>query len=106
MTEGNVLHLLETCSKLKSLCLPFNSKITGWFLESLLERRKKQDWRNLENIKMYINTAYVDIHTVIPELYAETLVNDFSNLSLKLEVNFVHRKLPSFNPKDMNLYTT
>ena len=99
MSEANGLHIIETCSKLTILQLPFNSYLTGWFLETFLERRRRGEWsRNLVKLKMFINTAYVDLQTVIPELYADSLVIDLSDLGLELDIKFVHKKLPHFNP--------
>ena len=94
-----VLHLLETCSTLKCLYLPFNSKITGWFLEEVLEKRRNSELLHLMKLKLFINTAYVDIQTVIPELFAESLVNDLENLNISVVIKFVHKKLTYFNPK-------
>ena len=98
MNETNVLHIVETCTNLRILFLPFNPSITGWFLETLLERRRRGEWTRLEKLKLYINTAYVDIQTVIPELYAAALATDLSNLGLHLDVRFAHNKLRHFNP--------
>ena len=89
---------------MKILYLPFNSYLTGWFLETFLDRRRRGEWRcNLVKLKMFINTAYVNLQTVIPELYADSLVNDFGQLGLELDIKFVHKKLPHFNPHYLNI---
>lgn len=86
------------------LYLPFNSYLTGWFLETFLDRRRRGEWRcNLVKLKMFINTAYVNLQTVIPELYADSLVNEFSQLGLELDIKFVHKKLPHFNPNYLDI---
>ena len=104
MSEANALHIIETCSKLTILHLPFNSYLTGWFLETFLEKRRRGEWRNnLVKLKMFINTAYVNLQTVIPELYADSLVNDFSDLGIELDIKFVHKKLPHFNPHFLDI---
>ena len=104
MSEANALHIIETCSKMKILYLPFNSYLTGWFLETFLDRRRRGEWRcNLVKLKMFINTAYVNLQTVIPELYADSLVNDFGQLGLELDIKFVHKKLPHFNPHYLDI---
>ena len=100
MREHHVLHILETCPTISHLQLPENARITGWFLESLLENRKQMKMSNLKYIKCSINTAYVDLLTVIPQLYVSTIVEELLDLGLQLDINFVHRKLPSFNPKN------
>ena len=89
---------------MKILYLPFNSYLTGWFLETFLDRRRRGEWRcNLVKLKMFINTAYVNLQTVIPELYADSLVNDFGQLGLELDIKFVHKKLPHFNPHYLDI---
>merc|ERR1719273_1562288 len=44
MTDANALHIIETCSNLSTLYLPFNSYLTGWFLETFLDRRRRGVW--------------------------------------------------------------
>lgn len=102
MSDSMVLHILETSSAIKSLRLPFNSKITGWFLEDVLEKKRNSGLVHLTKLILFINTAYVDIQTVIPELYAESLVNDLENLNLFVNISFIHKKLTYFNPKDFD----
>ena len=104
MSEANALHIIETCTKMTILYLPFNSYLTGWFLETFLDRRRREEWRcNLVKLKMFINTAYVNLQTVIPELYADSLINVFSQLGLELDIKFVHKKLPHFNPHYLDI---
>ena len=100
MREDHVLHILETCSTITHLQLPVNTRLTGWFLETLLENRKENMMKNLIFLKCYINTAYVDLLTVIPQLYVSSIVEELLNLGLHLDIDFIHKKLPSFNPKD------
>jgi len=106
MTDHHVVTILERCKNLKILHLPFNTKIDGWFLESLLERMKTPaDMnvdtipQNLSNLKLFINTAYTDLLNVIPELYVRTIQDEFRILGLDLQIEYVHKKLSSFNPK-------
>ena len=100
MREDHVLHILETCPSLSHLHLPVNARLTGWFLETLLENRKLQKMSNLSYLKCWINTSYVDLLTVIPQLYVNSIVDELLNLGLHLDIEFIHKKLPSFNPKD------
>jgi len=107
MTDQHVVSILERCSKLIILHLPFNTKINGWFLESLLEKMKSHSKidefpQNLSSLKLFINTAYIDLHTVIPELYVRTIQDEMKILGLDLQIEYVHKKLSSFNPKDLN----
>ena len=79
----------------------------GWFLESLLEKMKSHSKidefpQNLSSLKLFINTAYIDLHTVIPELYVRTIQDEMKILGLDLQIEYVHKKLSSFNPKDFN----
>ena len=100
MREDHVLHILETCPSISHLHLPVNARLTGWFLETLVENRKQKKMANLRYLKCWINTAYVDLLTVIPQLYVSSIVDELLNLGLHLDIDFVHKKLPSFNPKD------
>jgi len=106
MTDQHVVTLLERCKNLSILQLPFNTKINGWFLESVLEKMKSPDTnediipKNLTSLKIYINTAYVELSTVIPELYVRTIQDELKILGLDLHIEYVHKKLSSFNPKD------
>ena len=56
--------------------------------------------QNLSSLKLFINTAYIDLHTVIPELYVRTIQDELKMLGLDLQIEYVHKKLSSFNPKD------
>ena len=58
---------------------------------------------NLVKLKMIINTAYVDLQTVIPELYADSLASEFHEKGLTLDIKFVHKKLPHFNPRYLDI---
>ena len=100
MREDHVLHILETCPSISHLHLPVNARLTGWFLETLVENRKQKKMANIRYLKCWINTAYVDLLTVIPQLYVSSIVDELLNLGLHLDIDFVHKKLPSFNPKD------
>ena len=99
MREDHVLHILETCPTITHLLLPLNARITGWFLETLLENRKQKKMNNLRYLSCTINTAYVDLLTVIPQLYVNTIKDELIHLGLRLDIDFVHTKLQSFNPK-------
>ena len=99
MRDDLVLHLLETCPTISHLLLPVNAKISGWFLETLLDNRKQNKMSNLKYLKCSINTAYVDLLTVIPQLYVSTIIDELIQLGLHLDIDFIHKKLPSFNPK-------
>ena len=55
--------------------------------------------QNLSNLKLFINTAYTDLLNVIPELYVRTIQDEFRILGLDLQIEYVHKKLSSFNPK-------
>ena len=101
MTDTMVLHIIETCHQLKILHLPFNARIAGWFLETLIEMKKKSPALKLEMIKMFINTAYIDLQHVIPEPYAASLVNSLLELNINIDISFVNKKLMHFNPKDL-----
>jgi len=109
MTDQHVFTILEGCKALRILHLPFNTKIEGWFLESLLERLKSSDThddkisQNLSSLKLFINTAYTDLHTVIPDLYARTIQTELKNFGLEVQIEYVHKKLTSFNPKDLHV---
>eukprot|EP00090_Calanus_glacialis_P001579 TRINITY_DN11149_c0_g1_i1.p2 TRINITY_DN11149_c0_g1~~TRINITY_DN11149_c0_g1_i1.p2 ORF type:complete len:167 (-),score=27.99 TRINITY_DN11149_c0_g1_i1:19-519(-) len=109
MTDQHVVSILERCKNLTILHLPFNTKIDGWFLESLLERIKSPESNedtiplNLTSLKLFINTAYTDLHTVIPDLYVRTIQDELKILGLDLQIEYVHKKLSSFNPKDLHV---
>lgn len=104
MSEANALHIVETCSTLKIIHFPFNSYLSGWFLETFLDRRRRGEWpSNVVKLNMFINTAYVNLQTVIPELFSDTLINSFNDIGIKLDIKFVHQKLPLFNPHYLDI---
>jgi len=106
MTDHHVLTILERCKALRILHLPFNTKIDGWFLETLIERLKSSADtipRSLSGLKLFINTAYTDLHTVIPDLYVRTIQDELKVLGLEVQIDYVHKKLTTFNPKDFDI---
>jgi len=110
MSDDHVISIMENCRNLEILHLPYNSKINGWFLESLLENRKftigGEEYKycpKLRSILLFVNTAYTDLHVVVPELYAQTLQDDLRSHGISLQVDYVHKKLSSFNPKQFTV---
>jgi len=117
MTEEHVISILFTCTNLTHLKLPINSRINGWFLESVLRHLKNKNQNNnnkinninnnrdeydlshLRSLEMTINTAYADLQTVIPQLHVFNLIKEANERGLCLKVDYCHKKLPSFNAK-------
>jgi len=101
MTDHQVLQLLQNCPRLQALHLPFNSKISGWFLESVEELLSSRI-TGLTDLTVHINTAYTMSGnlSVIPEPFADIIKQNLKTQGLLLNIHFVNKKLSSFNPKD------
>jgi len=100
LTDSQVISLLTTSTNsLVSLHLPYNSKIRGWFLETLLTSLTPPP--SLLSLHMTINTAYIDLTSVVPQLHARNLQKQLQDkFNIRVGVDYVHHKLPSFNPKE------
>lgn len=95
------MQLLQNCPRLQALHLPFNSKISGWFLESVEELLSSRI-TGLTDLTVHINTAYTMSGnlSVIPEPFADIIKQNLKTQGLLLNIHFVNKKLSSFNPKD------
>jgi len=96
MTDLQVASLLEAARQLEVLALPLNSKIDGWCVETLLHGHQDTKVRQLS---LTINTAYTSLLTALPQPYADTLIEEGKEQGITISVTFLHKKLPSFNPK-------
>ena len=45
--------------------------------------------RSLTSIRVFINTAYIDLSTVIPELYAKTLQDELLTFGMDVQISYV-----------------
>jgi len=102
MNDDHAESILYNCRSLHSLRLPLNTRINGWFLESLIEHLKNPSGTfssKLRSLDLHINSAYTQLQITIPELHVFDLIKTAKDFDLALSVQFCHKKLPSFNPK-------
>jgi len=110
MRDRHVLFILENCPSLKILHLPFNGKISGWFLENLLHKyltsnssNNRLQFNKLQEIKVFLNSAYISGEEIISPDIEDSARQILAAHGTKLVINRVNRKLESFNPKGFTI---
>lgn len=111
MKDRHVSFILENCSNLKILHLPFNGKISGWFLNQLPQKLLEintsengaQSGNELKEIKVFLNTGYISPTEMISWDLVDSVRQKLALNGTNLIIKTVHRKLESFNPRGFHI---
>lgn len=111
MKDRHVSFILENCSNLKILHLPFNGKISGLFLNHLPRRyidktsseNGAQSANTLKEIKVFLNSGYISGDEMITRDIVDSVRLKLAQNGTKLVIKNVNRKLESFNPRGFQI---
>jgi len=112
MRDRHVLFLLQNCPSLKILHLPFNGKISGWFLDDFLHNYLSDDssnnnnsvqTNNLQEIKVFLNSGYISPQEIVSRDIEDSARQRLAQNGTKLVIARVNWKLESFNQRGFRI---